>query len=644
MKLMKYITVCLLTGILSMSCNYLDVVPDQIPTVDDAFSDRYTTEKSLATCYWGLPRTGWNADPAMLGAMEMILNREHLTETGMRYAMQLNSATSGLFNYWGSKEEGGARSLYAGIRDCNTFLDNVEKVADLNRYQKDRLIAEVKTIKAFMHFYLICFYGPICPLRESVPVGESTQGVRTYREKIDDCFEYVIQLLDEAIALDALPSTIDNRGTELGRFVRAVAYTLKAKALVFRASDFFNGNKDYNSFLDHNKEPFFNQTYNAERWKTAAEACLEAVKICEQDGIRLYRKSDYEHVKRMSDTTELVNTLRSSFSERWSVELIWGNTSTNVDDALQQAALAKLSGASINPSGILSVPFSTVELFYSSNGVPIEEDVSWIGTKYNARYSIRTGDEAHKYYIQEGGQTGALNFDREPRFYATLGFDRGKWYGNHHQSTPDDDSQALYPRNLWGEFSSQNAIGNYNATGYWPKKFVSFNSSIQDESRHFYTRYAYPVLRFADLLLLAAEALNETAPDDNAQPDPEVYTYIDMVRERAGLDGVVDSWRNFSNEPGKPLTKKGMREIIRRERKIELACEGHYFWDSHRWKTAITEQNRMVRGWTVTASSPNIYYTPSAVYVQKFIVRDYLAPIPESDLINNPNLIQNPGW
>jgi hypothetical protein len=117
-----------------------------------------------------------------------------------------------------------------------------------------------------------------------------------------------------------------------------------------------------------------------------------------------------------------------------------------------------------------------------------------------------------------------------------------------------------------------------------------------------------------------------------------------MVCTRAGLDGVIDSWSEFSNEPNKPLTKKGMREILRRERRIELACEGHYFWDSHRWKTAIAEQNRMVQGWTVTASVPNIYYTSNTVYVQRFSVRDYLAPIPESDLINNPNLIQNQGW
>jgi hypothetical protein len=645
MKLIKYLTVCLWIGIAPVACDYLDVVPDQVPTVDDVFSDRYTSEKMLATCYWGLPRTSdWNSNPALLGSMEMILNREYQTEKGMLQALGMDNAVSTLYSYWGSGDESGVRSLHGGIRDCNTFLDNIESVEDLTRIEKDRLIAEVKTIKAYMHFFLICYYGPICPLRESLPVDESTQGIRTYREKIDDCFAYVVQLLDEAIDSGTLPRVIENSATELGRFVRAAAYTLKAKVLVYWASDLFNGNRELNSFLDHNDEPFFNQEYNAQRWNDAAAACVAAVDICTQDGIRLYQQSDYQHALAMSDTIERVNALRSSFSERWNVELIWANTSTTVGATLQWAAMPKLTATTVNPTGILSVPFSTVELFYSSNGVPIEEDKSWAADgKYTSRFGSRTGDAAHKYYIKEGETTGAMNFDREPRFYSTLGFDRGLWYGNHYES--NDESNLKYPRNLWGEFSSLNGTVDYNATGYWPKKYVSFNSTIQSATQSFCTQYAFPVIRFADLLLLTAEALNETAADENAAPDPEVYRYVDMIRERAGLGKVVDSWRDFSSRPNKPLTKSGMREIIRRERKIELACEGHHFWDSHRWRVAIAEQNnRLIQGWSVASESPGIYYTPNTVYVQKFTLRDYFAPIPESDLIKNPNLIQNPGW
>ena len=65
------------------------------------------------------------------------------------------------------------------------------------------------------------------------------------------------------------------------------------------------------------------------------------------------------------------------------------------------------------------------------NGVPIEEDNTY---DYASRYSLRVSDAEHRYYIQRGEQTAALNFDREPRFYSTLGFDRGKWYGNSYKT------------------------------------------------------------------------------------------------------------------------------------------------------------------------------------------------------------------
>jgi hypothetical protein len=618
----------------------LDVVPDNIATLDHAFADRYQAEKFLSTCYWGLPRIGsWNDTPGWLGAMEMILNKEYQTQAGMRIALGQDNLAP-LMNYWSWMNDNGTRSMYAGIRDCNTFLENIEKVQDLNRYEIERQIAEVKLIKAYMHFYLLRYYGPICPLRESAPVNESTQGVRVYREKIDDCFAYILQLIDEVIDSHALPPNIVAIGTEYGRFVEAAAYAIKAKVLVYWASPFFNGNATYNDFLDHNGEPFFNQTYDASRWTKAAEACKEAISVSEDPsaGFRLYRKEDYIKTQPMSDSTWLVNALRASYSDRITVEQIWSNNASIISTVIQDGSIPRLQTGNANVTGILSVPFSTVDLFYSGRGIPIEEDPLYDVAN---RFNVRIGDLDHKYYIQTGEPTAAMNFDREPRFYSTLGFNRGKWYGNSVNSTPEDDSQALYPKNLWNEISSiSNSPNNYNATGYWPKKLVSLNSLFENIDKFWEQSYPYPEIRFADLLLMCAEALNEskTAPDD------EVYGYIDRVRARAGLDGVVNSWKISSN-PNKPASKTGMRDIIRRERKIELACEGHYYWDVRRWNVAHTELNRLIQGWTVTSPDVSVYYTVNTIYTQRFVApRDYLAPIPEDDIIKNPSLKQNPGW
>jgi hypothetical protein len=151
-------------------------------------------------------------------------------------------------------------------------------------------------------------------------------------------------------------------------------------------------------------------------------------------------------------------------------------------------------------------------------------------------------------------------------------------------------------------------------------------------------------MRYADLALLYAESLNETTASDDARPNAEVYRLVDMIRNRAGLEGIEDSYRKYTLNPNAPATKKGMRDIIRRERKIELALEGHYYWDCRRWKTAIAELNRDIQGWNTLQSSETEYYKVMTVYQQQFTLRDYFSPIPESDFIINTRLIQNPGY
>ncbi|MDR2145451.1 MAG: RagB/SusD family nutrient uptake outer membrane protein [Tannerella sp.] len=639
MKYIHKIWLVAVAGLFLYSCDYLDVVPDNVATLDNAFADRYTTEQFLVNCYWGMPKSaGWNENPGVFGALEMCFNKEGQTQGGMQFALGFDNAVSPRIDYWGGKGDM-IRTLYGGINDCNTFMEHVMDVGDLNTFQKNRMFNEAKLIKAYMHFYLLSFYGPICPLRENMPVNASTQGVRVYREKVDDGFAYVLQLIDEVIASNALPATILNTTTELGRFTQSVAYFLRAKVLIYWASPLFNGNTDYNSFLDHNGEPFFNQTYDPTRWERAAEACKQAIDVCTTNGIRLYQPSDYVTAKILPEEILQIQTLRGSVSERWNVEIVWGNSSYPASwGNIQSESMARLEqGTAASAASRFSVPFAHVDRFYSKNGVPIDEDREY---DYSNRFNIRTGDFEHRYYVRQNEQTAAMNFDREPRFYSTLGFDRGIWYGNHYNNTPDDPAECLFPRARFGEFSSVFQPGEYNVTGYFTKKLVSLETMYRDPQSVAWVSYPWPDMRFADLLLWCSEALNEA----KAAPDAEVYEYIDRVRERAGLEGVAESWQKYSNNPNKPATKAGMREIIQRERNIEFACEGIYYWDSHRWKTALREQNRLIQGWNVSATDVNEYYTVATVYTQRFTVRDYFAPIPENDIVNNPQLVQNPGW
>jgi hypothetical protein len=107
----------------------------------------------------------------------------------------------------------------------------------------------------------------------------------------------------------------------------------------------------------------------------------------------------------------------------------------------------------------------------------------------------------------------------------------------------------------------------------------------------------------------------------------------------------VDSWTNFSSNPAKYTTQDGLREIIHRERLIELALEGHRFWDLRRWKKAAEELNKDITGWNYTATTSSTYHRETHIYSQTFVTpRDYLWPVGTENTRKNPNLIENPGW
>jgi starch-binding outer membrane protein, SusD/RagB family len=151
--------------------------------------------------------------------------------------------------------------------------------------------------------------------------------------------------------------------------------------------------------------------------------------------------------------------------------------------------------------------------------------------------------------------------------------------------------------------------------------------------------YPWTFIRLSGLWLLYAECLNEVSG-----PTPEVYSWIDKVRQRAGLPGVLQSWAQFSRNASKPTTKDGLRQIIHQERRIELAFEGQAGWDLRRWKELQNVLATPFQGWSVFNRTVAGYYQLSTVYQPAFGLRDYLFPIQEYDLITNPNLVQTPYW
>jgi len=634
-KLAILIMVCGLTA-----CgDYLNVVPDNVPTIDYAFRNKIEAQKFLYTCYNYRPKIGdLRNDPALAGADETwqryVIGNTSLWPTweSSYIARGLQNTNTPYYNYWSS--------LWTGIRDCNIFLENIDQVDQMADYEKKRWAAEVKFLKAYYHYFLFKCYGPIPIMDVNLPVTADVNEFKVYREPVDTVVNYIAALMAESVA--DLPNAHDViEGSEAGRVDKLVALSMRAELLVFAASPLFNGNTDYASMVDKQGVQLFPQADDQQKWKRAADACKEAIEACHAQGKALYDLVD-PLLSTAPDPFKLQTTYRQAICDRWNKELIWGSTNFDAGYVAKNATprLVRLEPQVLDAVTAEWAPtLKMAGKYYSAHGVPIEEDIDWRNNGwYENRYKIRPEPSAGNevYYVKEGEKTVYLHYNREPRFYASLGFDKGIYFGNGYTNFPADVKYADF---LNFQVSGWQGGSGFSATGYSAKKMHSFKDSQKSNSTTF-EYYPFPIMRLANLYLLYAEALNEYSG-----PTPEALMYVDHIRARAGLAGVKESWTQYSSNPGKPDTKDGLREIIRRERTIELAFEGKRFWDIRRWKQ-IEVMNDQPQGWSILGETAEDFYkvAPMAKVPVEFSAKDYLWPIRVGDLVINRNLVQNYGW
>jgi len=618
-------------GMSSCKKSYLDVVPDNVATIDNAFANRNEAEKYLFTLYSYLPQEGHpDKNPAFSGGDEAWtywpMTEDFFYLDPYNIARGNQNRADPYMNYWDGYD---GKSLWQGIRACNTFLDNLDKVTDLQPYVKVRWVAEAKFLKAYFHWYLFRMYGPIPLMDKNIAITAPPEDVKVYRQPADSVVNYIARLLDDAAAGDdntGLPNVITSASTELGRVTKIAALAIKARVLVTGASPLFNGNNDFAGLKANNGKLLFNPQYDATKWTRAATACKVAIDAAAAAGLKLYYFTS--GITAVDDVTKVEMNIRNSVCEKWNSELIWGLTSSgNPTFWLQEFAIPQLDPNNINLDlkGKLAPPLKMAELFYTKNGVPIEEDKTW---DYTNRFKLRTTTSADAG-MQNGYQTVGLHFDRERRFYADMAFDGSTWFMKN--GTYNVQSKLE-------QYSGKKQSRLYSITGYYTKKIVNW-SLVFSSTNVTLESYPWPVMRLSDLYLLYAEALNESGNSAAALP------YLNQIRARAGLQSVESSWTNFSTNPAKYTSVSGLRDIIRQERSIEMAFEGSRFWDLRRWKTAPQVLSAPIYGWDILQSSYEDYNRRVLLYSPRFVApRDYFWPIKEYNLQVNPNLVQNSGW
>lgn len=164
-------------------------------------------------------------------------------------------------------------------------------------------------------------------------------------------------------------------------------------------------------------------------------------------------------------------------------------------------------------------------------------------------------------------------------------------------------------------------LQNSTSTGFWMNKYLDPKDKTASHTLDFM------IIRYAEVLLNYAESLVEL--DDITNPD--IAIYLNDIRRRAGMPDI---------DLLKYNSQAALREFIRRERQSELAFEGVRYFDIRRWEIANDVMNGQVYGAVNPSTSQ-----PVNVEVRSFSPdRDFWWPVPQIEILANPNMTQNPGY
>ena len=642
-----------LTTLLSSCADYLDVVPDNTLTLEEIFTKKESAYNALARVYNYLPAesdthaTTWSLGDEFIGRLDLGDDIGYLRS--IRIMRGLQTSNDPLLGLWTGS--GGGKHLYRGLNQCEVFLQYIDLVRDMTEIEIKDWKAQVKFLKAYYCWLLVQRYGPIVlPAGGVIDPDASSDNLFLSRSKVEECFDFIINLMDEAIP-DLSERALSNN---LGQVDQIAAKAIKAKVLLFRASPFYNGNREYyGDFYDHDGQPFFPMEYDNEKWKEAIDALTEAIAIAEANGKAMYTYEKEPFLYDMQAFAENRENMQVLYNNRmivcdpWNKELVWGNSNINY---YQQGELSSSTNMRL-PAGYgdgvvnasefswqwMGATYQALERYYTKNGLPIDEDLTFDANKmYDIVVTPGENDPAYKELygiLQPGSETLQMYLNREPRFYANMAITGGYW------RTHTVRINTMMYQGKDGGFNSSAHITDYYCTGIALKKFVHPESQSGAWQRTI--KYPYPIVRLSDLYLMKAEALNEYNG-----PSQEVYDLVNRVRRRAGIPDVEVIWADptLAKTVNKHQTKEGLRDIILYERGVEFAFEGSRFWDMHRYKRAVREFSVPVSGWRHDGGTAQTFFVLEAKQTRKFSIRDCLWPIYLEELNTNGNLIQNPGW
>lgn len=600
------------------SCtDYLDRDSDSVLSEEDAFKNFNKFQGFIEVMYNVIPdiaKHNW-VSSFNWGEDEVITtgNGENLMGyaiDGGNYRSYINKGDCFLDRNWSVDGDRFKKSLWGGgwyaIRQANLGLEALEKgmLKDATQEEQNFIKGQLYFFRAWFYFQLTSYWGGL-PYLESViaPDAQFNLPRETYQENAEK------MAADFQRAADLLPIDWDNtatgsrtKGNNALRPNKIWALSYLGKTLLYAGSPLMENGANNN-----------NRSYNSEYCKRAADVLGQVLNMVESNQTQ-YALVDFDNYSTLFYTKE----------QNWlmpgGTEAIMRSPTYGADSYWRQMNSYQLQAICEGDGIILCPAANYVNYFGMQNGLPLDDP--------NSHFSK---SQPWK--------------DRDPRFYNNFIYDGVKMI-----KSPSSFKEYEYA-NLYEGGNCCDDPRKTSRTGYFNYKFIPLGANKDDadygygKATHFHLSW----LRLAEVYLLYAEAVAQGYGSANSNsatfPKSAVYA-VNVIRERAGVDPVADSYTND--------LEKFMSEV-RRERAVELAFEGHRFHDLRRWKL-LTEYpyniKTMQKFDRAEAFDPEadpkerkvVNFREEIVTQRKLSSKHYWLPFKTEDVTIYPEFYQNPGW
>lgn len=555
-------------------------------------------------------------------------------------------------NQWGN--------YYKIIRKCNLILQNLDKPQDLTNTNRARIEGYTRFIRAYAYYYLLLDYGP--PILLSDEVVNTNEELAYYdreRPTYDEAMNYVCDEFEKSATL--LPSDVGI--LDFGKPTKGAAYALIARLRLMHASPLFNGGLIASSYFgswtrESDGKHYVSQTYDEKRWALAAAA---AKRVMDLGKYKLHVVASDDQTARLPEGVTSdpnfyatypngasgIDAFRS-YSDIFTgesfaavnPEFIWARNTGYLNTTINQGAFPPTLGG----WGRFCVTQKVVDAYLMDDG-RTKEEASVDG--YYSEVGFTTQARRFSGYPLNAGIYN-MYANREMRFYASVGFNGAVWQNLSVVSKTNHVANYFY-QGADGRGGVTASSPNYPITGYVIKKYNHPMDALTGTGARRIDK-AYSIIRYAEILMIYAEALNNLKGSHTIELGGQDYSVsrnveeiksaFNQVRYRAGVPGLTQSQLNNPDL---------LQKQIERERMVEFLWENLRYYDVRRWGIYEETEREPMSGMNPDGATAETYYQRVIPGSSSFLKREVnkklvWLPIPRAELRRLPSVSQNPGY